>query len=79
MNVLCLSPEPGVTIEAARGGRRHRLRDWNPDGYRDLGVRLDPGHGANPVGVGEVCMSARLREGGRIQGCESMDARGAAG
>lgn len=62
----------GEAVEVRRGGRRHRQRDWNQDGYRDLVVRLDPGHRENPVGAGEICMSARLRDGGRIQGCDSI-------
>ena len=62
-------------IEERRRGRRPRLRDWNDDGERDLVVRLRSGRRGSPEMTGEVCLSARLRDGSRIHGCDAMEPR----
>ena len=62
-------------IEERRRGRRPRLRDWNDDGERDLVVRLRSGRRGSPEMTGEVCLSARLRDGSRIHGCDEMEPR----
>ena len=62
-------------IEERRRGRRPRLQDWNNDGDRDLVVRLRSGRRGSPEMAGEVCLSARLRDGSRIRGCDALEPR----